>query len=101
MVSRPGGTVDLARRVETAYGDAGELQRRPDPGGEVAGLLQSRRTTCEPTEPQPSTATFSGLSFTASAPTSVASRSSSVSRRTITRTSPSRTATTGGRSRWL
>ena len=36
---QPVGHVDVARRVEAAYGDADQLDRRADPGGEVAGLL--------------------------------------------------------------
>ena len=39
VVSSPVGHLDLARRVEPAYGDADQLDRRADPGLEVAGLL--------------------------------------------------------------
>ena len=34
-----GGHVDLALRVRPAYGDADELDRDADPGGQVVGLL--------------------------------------------------------------
>ena len=39
VVSRWAGHVDLAARVEAAYGDADQLDRRPHPGLEVGGLL--------------------------------------------------------------
>ena len=39
VVSSSVGHVDVARRVEPAYGDPDQLDRRADPRGEVAGLL--------------------------------------------------------------
>ena len=99
---QPVGHVDLAGRVEAAYGDADQLDRLADPRLEVAGLLlqeadhlRSRPTRSRARPPSRSLLSHSGT------PMSVANRSSSVSRRTSTRATPSRTATTGGRSAWL
>ena len=36
---QPVGDVDVARRVEAAYGDADQLDGCADPSGQVAGLL--------------------------------------------------------------
>ncbi len=100
---QPFGHLDLARRVEPAHGDADQVDRRAHARGQVAGLLLEQphhlgahRAAAEHRDLEPSV-----VHQRQPIPTSVASRSSSVSRRTTTRDSPSRTATTGGRSAWL
>ena len=103
---QPVGDVDLARRVEAAYGDADQLDRRAHAGGEVAGLLgeQPHHLRARPSRSRarpPSACALRWSRLTDTSPTSVANRSSSVSRRTTTRAAPSRTAITGGRSAWL
>ena len=37
---QPVGHLDLARGVDASYGDPGQLDRPPDPGREVAGLVE-------------------------------------------------------------
>ena len=99
------GDLHLARRVEPAYGDAHELERRAHARGQVTGLLveqahhlRAHRSAAEHRDLQ----RWSSLSrLHQRSPTSVANRSASVSRRTITRATPSRTLITGGRSAWL
>jgi hypothetical protein len=82
--------------AEPAYRDADDVERRTDPGGQVVGLVvqQSHDLGADG-------ATAQQRKFHRPHPTSNASRSASVSRRTITREAPSRTATTGGRGTWL
>ena len=104
VVSSPRAPSTSRLRVEAAHGDPDQLDGRPDAGLEVAGLLLQEAHHLEPTEPQPSSGHLDGSPVCSTPehhPTSVASRSSSVSRRTTTRATPSRTATTGGRSAWL
>jgi hypothetical protein len=79
--------------------DADDLQRGADPGRQVVSLMvqQADDFRADGAAAQEGQADR----FTHAHPTSNASRSSSVSRRTITREAPSRTATTGGRGTWL
>ena len=76
--------------------DADQLQRRADPGGQVLGLLvqEADHLATDGAAPQQ-------RNLDHHHPTSNAIRSASVSRRTISRACPSRTATTGGRGTWL
>ena len=100
---QPVGHVDLAGRVEAAYGDADQLDRRADPGREVTGLLLEQadhlgadRPAAEDGDLEGRVGTFSGT-FPCRSPTG---RPQSRAGRS-TRATPSRTATTGGRSAWL
>ncbi len=97
------GDVDVARRVDASYGDPDELDRRADAGLEVVGLLEKQADHLRPdgAAAQHGHLHRAGSLVSATAPMSVASRSSSVSRRSSTVVAPSRTATTGGRSAWL
>ena len=74
--------------------------RGADPGGQVLGLVvqQADHFRADGAAAEQGEA---DRGFDYAHPTSNASRSSSVSRRTITREAPSRTATTGGRGTWL
>ncbi|CAB4723534.1 unannotated protein [freshwater metagenome] len=96
------GHVDVAGRVEAAYGDAGQLDRRADARRQVARLLaeQTHHLRAHRAAAQHRHLERCEV-LHQSSPTSVANRSSSVSRRTTTRATPSRTAITGGRSAWL
>ena len=89
--SRPG------RR--TAIAD--QLQRGADAGGQVVGLLVQQPYHLRPDRRRSRASRPGPTSPHIRYPTSSARRSSSVSRRTITRDPPSRTATTGGRGTWL
>jgi hypothetical protein len=79
-----------------AHRDAGQLESRADSRGQVVSLLVQ-----QPDHLGTDRATAEQRDSHRPHPTSNASRSSSVSRRTITREAPSRTATTGGRGTWL
>ena len=81
-----------------------ELEPRAGPHGEVVGLLGEQPrdlgaddAAAEQRHPEH----LAGFIFAKAHPTSNRSRSSSVSRRTISRAAPSATATTPGRGRWL
>ena len=98
----PVGDVDLARGVDTTYGHPGQLHGTPDPGREVTGLFldQSHHLGADHTAPE-NCHPQRLLALIHLAPTSVANKSSSVSRLSTARAMPSRTAITGGRSAWL
>ena len=100
----------LAGGVEAAHGHAAQLDRGPDARGQVVGLLvqqphhlRADGAAAEDRDPEGPAGRVPAACGAAhgAIPTSVANRSSSVSRRTTTRATPSRTATTGGRSAWL
>ena len=89
VVNSPSGHVDLARRVEPAYGDADELEGRADAGGQVVGCsVQQPRPPASRRRRSRSTGDRSGRAchrrLIADSPSvGRPSRSSSVSRRTI------------------
>ena len=97
------GHVDVARRVEAAYGDADQLDRRADPRGQVVGLLVQQPHHLDPTD---AAAQQRHLQVRLSP----AHRHTHVGRQQVLlglpcaarpRVFPSRTAITGGRSTWL
>ena len=108
-----GGQVGVALEAQAAYGDADELDRGADPGGQVVGLLVDQAGhlgTHDPAAQQGYAdralvrllSTHRGQSsIRAPGPTSSLNRSSTVSRRSTTLVAPSLTATTGGRRAWL
>ena len=93
--------LDVAGRVEPAHGDADQSTSAREPSGQVAPApeqahhLRADRPAAQHRHTEPPAIVHE------TSPTSVANRSSSVSRRTTTRATPSRTATTGGRRAWL
>ena len=101
-VGRQQRGVDAGTRVrQPPHRDAGELEPRAGPHREFGRLraqqpgdLGADDAAAEQRHPE-------HLAIWLSHPTSNRSRSSSVSRRTISRAAPSRTATTPGRGRWL
>jgi len=93
----------LDPNIPLVHGDAGQLQRCAYPSRQVGGLIEHEpgdlaadHTTAEQGDAQRLHRVASGCH-----PTSRASRSSIVSRRTRTVVLPSSTATTGGRGVWL
>src|SRR5262249_38683036 len=84
--------------VRAPHTDPDQLERRSDPGGQIVGLVVQQ--PYHPGADNPA-AEARNLDRTHAPPMSNARRSSSVSRRTITRTAPSATATTGGLGTWL
>ena len=106
--------VGVALRVEVAHGDADELDARADALRELVGVLEEEprdlrphRAGAEQADTDGTVLDHAGVPSAApvvtdaSSPASRASRSASVSPRTMTRATPSRTATTGGRGTWL
>ena len=105
-----GREVGVALRARVAHRDADELDARADALRELVAVLEQQAAPpATPTEPAPRRPTrmvavldHAGVPSversigSGSSPASRASRSASVSPRTITRASPSRTATTGG-----
>ena len=97
------GDLDLAGRVQPSYGDADQLDGSADPGGQVVVLLgqQTDHLGADRTAAQNRHLQCAHVTLTHETPTSVANRSSSVSRRMTVNVVPSRTPITGGRSAWL
>ncbi len=104
--------VRVARGIEIAHGDAGELETGPRPVGELGavfeeegGDLRTHGTCPEEGDPQAAVVDHALRSFCCAlssagatvTPRSRARRSSMLSPRTMTRAVPARTATTGGR----
>ncbi len=109
-----GRQVDVALRARVAHRDADELDARADALRELVGVLEEQagdlradRTGAEEPDSNGAVLDHAGVpsversTGSGSSPASRASRSASVSPCTITRASPSRTATTGGRGTWL
>jgi homoserine dehydrogenase len=97
------GVGDAFNAVYVEADAAGQLMfygRGADPRREVVGLLLQQPDHLGPDHAAAEHRHLQRLAHQRS-PTSVANRSSSVSRRTTTRATPSRTATTGGRRAWL
>jgi hypothetical protein len=98
------GKVDVALRVRVTHRDAGEFQARADARGKFLavfeqelGHLRSDGAGSEKADPQ--IAVFDHADAPSRNAASRARRSASVSPRTMTRATPSRTAMTGGRPR--
>ena len=96
--------VGVARGVDVAHRDADELERGAGAVGELVAVLAQQRgdlgadgSGAEQCDAQAAVVGHAVPSEVGCTPASRASRSSTVSPRTMTRASPPRTATTGGR----